>query len=99
VWRVQTVRGNAPTRGRGHILLPDTYAESTMIVAILLANAVFNLVTWPTFFRRVARDARARDEAGKPTAFFTVHLVLLILGLALAAFSLAAAAATLIGVW
>ena len=70
-----------------------------MITVILIANAVFNVVTWPTFFRRVARDPRARDSAGKPTPFFTVHLVLLIVGLALAALSLVGALLTITGVW
>jgi hypothetical protein len=70
-----------------------------MITAILLANAVFNVVTWPTFFKRVARDPRARDSAGKPTPFFTVHLVLLIVGLTLAALSLLGAVLTITGVW
>ena len=70
-----------------------------MITVILIANAVFNVVTWPTFFKRVARDPRARDSAGKPTPFFTVHLVLLIVGLALAALSLVGAVLTITGVW
>jgi len=70
-----------------------------MITVILIANAVFNVVTWPTFFKRVARDPRARDSAGKPTPFFTVHLVLLIFGLALAALSLVGAVLTITGVW
>jgi len=70
-----------------------------MITVILIANAVFNVVTWPTFFKRVARDPRARDSAGKPTPFFTVHLVLLIIGLALAALSLVGAVLTITGVW
>lgn len=70
-----------------------------MITVILIANAVFNVVTWPTFFKRVARDPRARDSAGKPTPFFTVHLVLLIIGLALAALSLVGALLTITGVW
>jgi hypothetical protein len=51
---------------------------------LLLLNTLFHLVTWPTFFRRVAKDPRARDAAGKPTAFFTVHLVLLVIAMALA---------------
>jgi len=70
-----------------------------MITVILIANAVFNVVTWPTFFKRVARDPRARDSAGKPTPFFTVHLVLLIIGLTLAALSLVGALLTITGVW
>ncbi len=68
-----------------------------VIVAILLANAVFNALTWPTFFRRVNRDPRARDAAGKVTPFFTVHVVLLIVGLTLAALSLVAAVSLLVG--
>ena len=70
-----------------------------MITVILIANAVFNAVIWPTFFRRVARDPRARDAAGKPTPFFTVHLVLLVIGLTLAALSLLGALLTITGVW
>jgi len=70
-----------------------------MITVILIANAVFNAVTWPTFFKRVARDSRARDAAGKPTPFFTVHLVLLVIGLTLAALSLLGALLTITGVW
>lgn len=71
----------------------------TMIAAILIANAAFNLFTWPTFFRRVARDPRARDAAGKPTPFYTVHLVLLVIGLTLAALSLVGAVLSIIGIW
>lgn len=60
---------------------------------LLLVNAVFNVVTWPQFLRRVANDPRARDEAGKPTAFLRVHQVLVTIALVLAALSVAA------GVW
>ena len=59
-------------------------------VVVLFVSAVFNAWTWPTFFRRVARDPRARDEAGRPTAFYRVHLVLLVVGLAIALASLVA---------
>ncbi|WP_369007682.1 SCO4848 family membrane protein [Curtobacterium sp. B18] len=34
--------------------------------------------------QRVAKDSRARDAAGKPTTFYTVHLVLLVIALAIA---------------
>jgi hypothetical protein len=72
----------------------------TVTLAILLIlNAVFNVVTWPTFFRRVARDPRARTAAGKPTPFFTVHLVIVIVALTLAAASLIAGIVTLTGLW
>lgn len=66
---------------------------------LLLLNGVFNIAVWPTFFRRVARDPRARDAAGKPTAFFTVHLVIVIVALTLAAVSLLAGVLALLGVW
>jgi len=66
---------------------------------LLLLNGVFNIAVWPTFFRRVARDPRARDASGKPTAFFTVHLVIVIVALTLAAVSLLAGALALLGVW
>jgi hypothetical protein len=69
------------------------------LAILLLLNGVFNFVTWPTFFRRVAKDPRARDAAGKPTAFFTVHLVLFIVGVTLGAVSLLAGLLSLLGVW
>ncbi|WIA95606.1 MULTISPECIES: SCO4848 family membrane protein [unclassified Curtobacterium] len=51
---------------------------------VLFVAAVFNVVTWPRFFQRVATDPRARDAAGGPTTFYTVHLVLLLIALAIA---------------
>lgn len=56
----------------------------TLLAVLLLANAVFNVVVWPRFFARVAKDPRARDAAGKPTPFLVVHTVLVALALALA---------------
>ncbi|TBN57150.1 hypothetical protein EYE40_06905 [Glaciihabitans arcticus] len=66
---------------------------------LLILNGVFNFVTWPTFFRRVAKDPRAKDANGKPTAFFTVHLILFIIGVTLGAVSALAGVLSLIGVW
>jgi len=66
-----------------------------LLSSLLLANAAFNFFTWPTFFRRVAKDPRARDAAGKPTAFFRVHLVLLVIGVGLGIASLVAAVVSL----
>ncbi|GAA4734569.1 hypothetical protein GCM10023216_29030 [Isoptericola chiayiensis] len=43
---------------------------------VLLVAAVWNLVVWPQFWRRVTKDPRARDDAGRPTRFYTVHAVL-----------------------
>ena len=43
---------------------------------LLLVNAAFNFFVWPTFYRRVANDPRARDDAGRPTRFLTVHRVI-----------------------
>ena len=61
-----------------------------MLVAagiLLLVNAVFNIVVWPRFYARVAKDARARDAAGRPTAFLRVHAVLIGAALVIAAAS------------
>jgi len=60
---------------------------------LLLANAAFNVFTWPTFLKRVARDPRARDDAGRPTSVLRVHQVLVAIALLLAAVSAVA------GVW
>ncbi|MDM7883941.1 hypothetical protein QUG92_02380 [Curtobacterium sp. RHCKG23] len=51
---------------------------------VLFLAAVFNVVTWPRFFQRVAKDPRARNAAGEPTTFYTVHLVLLLIAFAIA---------------
>ncbi|MDD7929941.1 SCO4848 family membrane protein [Microbacterium thalli] len=55
------------------------------LIAILIVGAAFNVITWPTFLRRVARDPRATDAAGRRTRFYTVHLVLVVIALLLAA--------------
>ena len=70
-----------------------------MIAAILIANAAFNIVAWPSFLRRVLKDPRARDAAGRPTRFLTVHIVLVAIALLLAALSLVAAGLLLSGIW
>ena len=60
----------------------------TVFAAILLiVNAVYNFVVWPRFWTRVARDPRARDEAGRRTRFLTVHAVLIGAALLLGAVS------------
>nr|WP_216645917.1 hypothetical protein [Isoptericola halotolerans] len=51
---------------------------------VLLVAAVWNLVVWPQFWRRVTKDPRARDEAGRPTRFYTVHAVLVVVSVVLA---------------
>jgi hypothetical protein len=66
---------------------------TTALAVILLLNAVFNVVAWPQFLKRVMRDPRARDETGRATAFLRVHVVLVTIALVLAAASAAA------GVW
>ncbi|MET4781432.1 hypothetical protein [Glaciihabitans sp. UYNi722] len=66
---------------------------------LLLVNAAFSVLTWPTFYRRVAKDPRARDAAGAATKFLTVHLVLLVIAMVIAAASVVAAIASLSGAW
>lgn len=67
-----------------------------LLAGLLIANAAFNLIAWPRFFRRVADDPRARDASGRRTRFFTVHAVLIGIALALAAASAVAAAVALL---
>jgi len=69
---------------------------SAVLIVLLYANAAFNLLVWPTFYRRVAKDPRARDAAGKPTKFLVVHGVLIGIALALAAASAIAATIALL---
>ena len=67
-----------------------------ILAGLLFAGAAFNIFTWPTFLRRVARDPRARDADGRPTRFLTVHVVLFVIAMVLAvAFVVAALAALL----
>lgn len=61
---------------------------------VLVVSGVWSLVVWPQFLRRVRKDPRARDAAGKATKFLTVHVVLvtisMVLGAATAAIGIAA---------
>jgi uncharacterized iron-regulated membrane protein len=65
-----------------------------VVLAIaLLVNAVFNVVVWPRFLKRIAADPRARDANGKRTAFYRVHAVLIGMALVIAVGS------AVLGVW
>lgn len=68
-----------------------------LLAILLIINAVFNGLVWPQFYKRVARDPRARDANGRPTPFLTVHLVLIVIALTLALASLIAGIAALAG--
>jgi uncharacterized membrane protein len=59
----------------------------TTLAILLLLNAVWNVVVWPRFYKRVSADDRARDARGKPTTFLIVHAVLVGVSLLLAAVS------------
>lgn len=50
---------------------------------VLIVAGLWNLVIWPQFLRRIVKDPRARDEAGKATTFLTVHVVLISVSIAL----------------
>ncbi len=67
-----------------------------LLIVLLFANAVFNAVVWPRFYPRIAKDPRARDAAGKPTAFLIVHTVLIAIALVLAVASVIAAVAAIV---
>lgn len=67
-----------------------------VVIALLFANAVFNVVVWPRFYVRVAKDPRAKNAAGKATPFLIVHTVLIGLALVLAVASVIAAIAAIV---
>lgn len=52
---------------------------------VLIVAGVWSLVVWPQFLRRVLKDPRARDAAGKATKFLTVHVVLVSISMVLGA--------------
>ncbi|GAA4628625.1 SCO4848 family membrane protein [Cellulomonas oligotrophica] len=60
--------------------------------SLLVVAGVWNLVVWPRFLQRVAKDPRARDADGRATRFLVVHVVLVavsvVLGVAVAALGL-----------
>ncbi len=58
-----------------------------LAAVLLFANALFNVIVWPRFYGRIAADPRARDAAGARTAFYRVHVVLIVMALLLAAAS------------
>jgi hypothetical protein len=58
-----------------------------LAAVLLFANALFNVVAWPRFYPRIANDPRARDADGRRTRFYTVHVVLIVIALVLAAAS------------
>jgi hypothetical protein len=64
---------------------------SLALAPLLLVNAAFTVVVWPTFYRRVSADARARDAAGKATRFLTVHRVIVGIAYLIAVVSVVAA--------
>lgn len=68
-----------------------------VLAVLLFLNAAFNVLVWPQFYKRVARDPRARDEHGKPTAFLRVHAILIAIALVLALVSAIAGIAALTG--
>ncbi|MFJ6533420.1 SCO4848 family membrane protein [Microbacterium sp. NPDC091662] len=67
------------------------------LAVVLFLNAAFNALVWPQFYKRVAKDPRARDANGKATAFLKVHAVLIGIALVLALVSLLAGIAALTG--
>ena len=56
---------------------PRLVAVIVPLAIVLLVNAAFAVAVWPTFYKRVANDPRARDESGRPTTFLTVHRVII----------------------
>lgn len=64
---------------------------------LLLINALYNIVVWPRFWTRVAKDPRARDDQGRATRFLTVHAILIGIALLIAVISAIAGIMLLLG--
>lgn len=64
---------------------------------LLIIAGVWSLVVWPQFLKRVMKDPRARDTAGKATRFLTVHVVLVSVSMVLGAATAAIGIAGLVG--
>lgn len=69
----------------------------TALAILLFANAAFNVIVWPRFYKRVAADPRARDAEGAATTFLKVHAILIAIALVLAVVSALAGIAALAG--
>jgi len=67
------------------------------IALVLIVSGVWSLVVWPQFLRRVMKDPRARDAAGKATKFLTVHVVLVAVSMVLGAATAGIGIAALLG--
>jgi uncharacterized membrane protein len=68
------------------------FASWTLVVA-----GAWSVVVWPQFLRRVMKDPRARDSAGKATRFLTVHMVLVGVSMLLGAATAVIGVAALLG--
>ncbi|MFJ4172661.1 SCO4848 family membrane protein [Microbacterium sp. NPDC089696] len=68
-----------------------------VLAVVLFLNAAFNVLVWPRFYARVAKDPRARDAAGRATVFLKVHVVLIAIALVLALVSVLVGIAALTG--
>jgi hypothetical protein len=68
-----------------------------VLSVVLIISGVWSLAVWPQFLRRVMKDPRARDSAGKATKFLTVHVVLVTISLVLGAATAAIGIAALLG--
>lgn len=91
-------RSTVPRRRGAARLVRTAYDRSVTIFAaiVLFVGALFNVISWPRFFQRVSTDPRARDESGRRTTFYTVHLVLVLIALTIAAASVVAGVMLLI---
>ena len=72
-------------------------APAVVAVTVLLLGALFNAVAWPRFYPRIAADPRSRDDSGRRTAFYRVHVVLITIALVIAVLSAGAAVLLLVG--
>ena len=87
----------AVTRASGWMPRSGYRGRVIALAVLLFLNAAFNVIVWPRFYARVAKDPRAKDAAGKATTFLKVHVVLVSIALVLAVASVIAGIAALVG--
>ncbi|CAD67034.1 SCO4848 family membrane protein [Tropheryma whipplei] len=67
-----------------------------LLPSILMVNAAWNVLVWPQFMIRVKKDKRSRDDLGKVTRFFVVHVLLVSVSLVIAFVSFVTALAAIL---
>jgi len=84
MWSIPHAARPSPFEGTGGRCHARGVELPVVWSVVLLVTAAWNLLIWPRFLQRIAKDPRARDADGRATRFLTVHVVLIAVSLVLA---------------